>query len=89
MSKMISISSSAMFVVLLATAAQASSVHFKQNRPPSFIDGGLTLQASGALAGLGNTDIAILLSATANVTATCTNPGGEPNLRGRIQHLLR
>jgi hypothetical protein len=82
MRRMISMSSSMMFVILLATAAYAGNVHFKHGSP-SFIDGGLTLQASGALAGLGKTDISILLSAKANVTATCTNPSGQTQPPGQ------
>src|SRR6266545_657578 len=61
------------FVVMaaMATAAFASSVHLKggAHAEPAFTDGGLFLEASGALAGLVNRD------ATGNATATCTNPG--------------
>lgn len=60
----------------LAAVAWASSVHLKPpNRPPTFIDQGLVLEASGALAGLGNGDILITLTAQADVTADCTNHG--------------
>ena len=70
----------AALVALLGTAAYASSVHLKPpSSKPSFIDNGLTLTASGALAGLGQEDISILLSATGNPTATCTNPGSGQN----------
>src|SRR5215468_7510296 len=61
--------------VLLSTAAYAASVHFKPKGGPAFTDNGLTLTAVGTLAGLGNEDIAILLTAHGNPTATCTNPG--------------
>lgn len=66
-------------LALLATTAQAANVHFKggRNAGPSFRDNGLTLTASGALAGLGNQDVLIVLSATGNPTATCTNPSGS------------
>lgn len=57
--------------------ASAASVHFKQNQFPAFTDQGLVLNAQGALAGLGNEDLVILLTARANVTATCTNPSGN------------
>jgi hypothetical protein len=55
----------------------ASSVHLKggKNAEPSFVDLGLALQASGALTGLGNGDVLITMTATADVDATCTNPG--------------
>ena len=68
----------AALALLLGTAAYAASVHLKPpNSKPSFTDNGLTLSASAALAGLGNEDLSILLSATANPTATCTNPSGK------------
>jgi len=61
----------------IAPSAFASSVHFKggSNAGPTFRDYGLTLSALGALAGLGNEDIVIGLSATGNPTGTCGNPG--------------
>jgi hypothetical protein len=63
--------------------ASAASVHFKQNRTPTFTDGGLTLSAQGALAGLGNGDVVITLVAQADVVATCTNPSGSNQPPGR------
>jgi hypothetical protein len=68
-----------LFGAVLLTAgmgsALAASVHFKQNRNPTFTDQGLTLNAVGALVGLGNADLLVGMLATANATATCTNPG--------------
>ena len=54
-----------------------SSVHLKggANAKPSFTDLILQLQATGALSGLGAGDVFVGLTATANATATCTNPG--------------
>ena len=65
-----------LLVSMVAPAALAASVHFKGGNP-TFTDNGLTLSASGALAGLGNQDVTIMLSATGSGTALCTNPGGN------------
>jgi len=60
-------------------AINASSVHLKggANAEPSFRDNGLALAVSGALSGLGNGDVLVSITATANVTSTCTNQGGN------------
>lgn len=66
----------ALLVVALAPSALAANVHWKSG--PSFTDNGVTLTASGALAGLGNQDVTITLSATGVADKiTCTNPGGN------------
>jgi len=65
-------------VILAVTgqAALAGNVHLKPpNKNPSFTDMGVVLNAQGALAGLGNGDILISLTAQADVTATCSNKG--------------
>jgi hypothetical protein len=70
------VTTAAALVLLLGTTAYASSVHLKPpNSKPSFTDNGLTLRASASLSGLGGGDIVINMSATAEATATCTNPG--------------
>ena len=67
-----------LFTILVVTAqhAVASSVHFKKRPPLTFTDQGKFLSATGALAGLGNGDVVIVLTATGQPTATCTNPAG-------------
>jgi hypothetical protein len=66
-------------ITLGANAAMASSVHLKggRNAEPAFTDNVLTLAASGDLSGLGNGDVLVTLTATADVTATCANQGGN------------
>ena len=61
-------------VSFTASATLASSVHLKQFANPTFTDNGLTLNATGNLAGLGNGDVLVLLPSKANPTATCGNP---------------
>ncbi len=74
----------ATLVLLLGTAAYASNVHLKPpGSEPSFLDGGLTLKASAVLAGLGNGDIVINMTAHASATATCTNPAGSTKPAGQ------
>jgi hypothetical protein len=66
-------------VLSLAGSAAAASVHLKggANAEPQFTDNGLTLTAAAELAGLGNGDVVVKMSATADVTSTCTNQGGN------------
>jgi len=54
-----------------------ASVHLKggRNAEPSFFDGGLYLSSSSELSGLSNQDVFIGITATANATAICRNPG--------------
>ncbi len=65
------------FLALTVSVAEGNSVHLKggKNAAPSFTDNGLTLSASGELAGLGFGDVLVKMTAQANVTATCTNNG--------------
>jgi hypothetical protein len=67
------------FVLAATMTMFGASVHLKggANAEPNFVDQGLTLNAAASLAGLGNEDVLVTLSATAAATSTCTNQGGN------------
>jgi hypothetical protein len=66
-----------LILALVVPTVLGASVHLKggKNAKPAFYDGGLWLNASGALSGLGNGDVLITLEAAADVTSSCINPG--------------
>jgi len=69
----------AVLILMAGMTALAQSVHLKggANAEPAFTDGGVFLEAAGSLAGLGQGDVLITLTAQADVTSTCTNQGGN------------
>ncbi len=66
----------------MTVGAGAVSAHFKHGSP-TFRDNGLTLKMTAALAGLGNYDTQLSLTATGDPTGRCTNPGGESKVPGQ------
>lgn len=64
---------------------QFGKVHLKggPRSQPVFSDSGLTLASNGDLAGLGNADLVLTLTALAQPTATCTNPSGASQPPGQ------
>ncbi len=75
----ISLVSAILIALVSAVPALAANVHLKggAHAEPAFVDNGLTLSASGELAGLGYGDVSVTLTAVGNPTATCTNPGSD------------
>jgi hypothetical protein len=71
-------------LLAFGSLALASNVHLKggPRAQPTFRDIGLALTATGNLAGLGNGDVLVILSASANATANCCNPGGSCKVPG-------
>jgi hypothetical protein len=60
-----------------AAPAMAASVHWKQGKVATLRDNGLTATISGCLAGLGNADVVITVSATGQGISLCRNKGGN------------
>ena len=67
----------AMFLVLAASAANASSPHFKRGGTPACRDAGTALECTGSLAGLGNENLTFILQADSFGTFACRTPSGK------------
>ena len=63
------------FVMMFTLSVLAASVHFV--RGPVVSDLGTVLNVSGKLAGLGQGDVTIFISAPGVASVECTNPGGN------------
>src|SRR5262249_52320173 len=70
-------------VITFAAPALAGNTQLKGNHPLSFTDNGLTLTSVVSYAGLGNFDTLQIVTATGNVTASCTNPAGATQPAGQ------
>src|SRR5215218_8424346 len=64
-----------LLVLGFAGTAIAANPHFVGD--VDFTDQGTTLGAAGSVAGLGNEDTVIFITATGVPTVTCTNPSGS------------
>jgi hypothetical protein len=64
-----------LLISFTAQAVYAQSPHFVGT--PSITDQGTTLRATGSVAGLGNGDVTVTLSATATIDVDCRNPAGN------------
>jgi hypothetical protein len=54
---------------------------------PSVTDQGTFVRATGSVAGLGNQNIDVVLTATGTADITCGNPGNNPDVPGQRQEI--
>ena len=64
-----------LIAVLASSSALAARPHYVGE--PSFTDNGTTVTVSGKIAGIGNQDVTVVVSASGTATVVCTNPGGN------------
>jgi hypothetical protein len=69
--------------VVFPATASAQNPHLKGRNAVAFTDNILTLTASVSYAGLGNFDTQQNVTASAQPTATCTNPAGQTQPPGQ------
>jgi hypothetical protein len=62
-------------LTLVTGVVYAANVHFK--RGPTVTDNGNTLSLCASLAGLGNADVTITVTATGSISTKCVSPGGN------------
>jgi hypothetical protein len=73
--RLVAIATVLVAVAAFPVATLAQNAHLKGRNPVLFVDNGLTLTATVSYAGLGNFDTQQTLSASAQATADCVNPG--------------
>jgi hypothetical protein len=66
---------SLMALALAAVPAFAANPHFVG--APTFTDNGNTITATGSVAGLGNQNVRVVLTATGTASVVCRNPAGN------------
>ena len=76
MRKFLALATVLVAAIAFPAAASAGNPHLKNPNPLLFTDNGLTLTATVSYAGLGNFDTVQTVNATAQPTASCTNPAG-------------
>ena len=77
MSRRATLALACVLALIVGGTALAASPHFKKNGSPTCRDTGTQLSCSGSLAGLGNEDVDIVLTADAQASFACVNPGGN------------
>lgn len=75
MRRTLAVLAAVLMTALTGGVAHAANPHFI-GEPVITVDG-TTVNASGSVAGLGNTDIDVTLEATGTAAIECTNPGGN------------
>ena len=71
----LSLAGIALLLTVALPSVLAANAHFIGT--PTFTDLGTTLNATGKIAGLGNADVTIRITATGVASTVCTNPGGQ------------